>query len=270
MSRRLATLRAIAIVAATLKTLVLLGLLRIQSRGRVGRDGERADTLGRRWAQSVRRLTGMQVIVDGEVPVGPVAIVANHLSYMDVIALWCVVPGVFVARADVANWPIVGIASQLIGTIFIDRSRKRDLVRVIPALSLALARGRNVIFFPEATSSPGAEVLSFRSALFEAAARRDVPVVGVSLQYATREPAPTAAWSICWWGGMTFGGHVFALLAIPRFEVRIRFSSPISPSKDRKELCRLARESVVKTFNPTALESFEMHRSVGRTAMENR
>ncbi|MFO0688107.1 MAG: lysophospholipid acyltransferase family protein [Myxococcota bacterium] len=247
-----APLRATAIVAATVETLAALAFLRLWRRERADRGGAEADRLGRRWARTLRRRMDLRIVVEGEPPEGPVAIVANHLSYLDVVALWCVVPGVFVARADVAQWPLVGLASRLIGTIFLDRARKRDLLRVVPELSSALGAGRNVVFFPEATSSPGADVLPFRSSLFEAAARREVPVVGVSLQYETPEPGPEAALAVCWWGDMTFLRHVYALLALPHVVVRIRFAEPIPPSRDRKALCRAAREAVVKKFIPTA------------------
>jgi 1-acyl-sn-glycerol-3-phosphate acyltransferase len=109
-----------------------------------------------------------------------------------------------------------------------------------------------VIFFPEATSSPGETVLPFHSSLFEVAARSRVPVVAASLQYETHEPAPIAGWSVCWWGRMPFASHVFALLGLPRVVVRIRFSEPIEPLEDRKKLCRLARDRVVKQFIPSA------------------
>lgn len=246
-----ATLRAGVVVAATVGTLAALALLRLRRGERADRGGAAADRLGRRWAQTLRRALALRIVVEGEPPEGPVAFVANHLGYLDVVALWCVVPGVFVARADVARWPLVGVASRLIGTIFLDRGRKRDLLRVVPELSAALAAGRNVVFFPEGTSSAGADVLPFRSSLFEAPARRAVPVVAVSLQYETPEPGPEAAQAVCWWGDMTFLRHVGGLLALPHVVVRIRFSEPIPPSRDRKALARVAREAVVKKFIPT-------------------
>jgi len=272
--------------------------------------GRQARTQARvqKWARDTAQLIGMRIRIDGEIPEGPVAIVSNHLSYMDIVALWCLVPGVFVARADVADWPLIGIAGRLIDTIFIERSRKRDLLRVIPEMQAALASGRNIIFFPEGTSTRGDRILPFKSSLFEAAAREAVPVVACSLQFETAPPAPSADWSICWWGDMEFTPHVFALLQLPGFEARVRFSEPfkVAPPrstnswpgvtknvshdvevyeksaqlpmektgnegtrresarshpleiplatlkmKDRKELCRLAYEAVVKKFDPT-------------------
>jgi len=277
-----------------------------------------------RWARETARLIGMRVHFDGELPNGPVAIVANHLSYIDIVALWCLVPGVFVARADVANWPLIGRAGRLIDTIFIDRTRKRDLLRVLPEMQAALASGRNVIFFPEGTSSRGEYVLPFKSPLFEAAVRADVPVVGASLQFETADPAPSADWSVAWWADMTFAPHVFALLHLPGFDARIRFSEQIwappeleptrtpslvygekgeqpigkraakgtassaggshpqesaarpsnRSSRKRKQLCRLAYETVEKKFIPTtpvrSIEPADLPRAIARVPSPQR
>ncbi len=251
MSRPRALYRVVTLIGMTVFLCVGLVVVRLVWVGRAQRSGPLADRFVGLWARSTRRLIGMRVRVDGEIPGAPVALVTNHLSYVDIVALWCVVPGVFVARADVADWPLVGQAGRLVGTIFIDRTRKRDLLRVIPEMQASLAADRTVIFFPEGTSSRGQDVLPFKSPLFEAAARCGVPVVGASLQFETAPPARSADWSVCWWGDMTFAPHVFELLHAPGFEVRIRFSSPHHVGRDRKRLCRLAQESVEKTFLPT-------------------
>ncbi|MEZ4331534.1 MAG: lysophospholipid acyltransferase family protein [Myxococcota bacterium] len=252
MSCAFAAPRALSIVASTLSTIGALLLLRWRHADRPALLRRESDRLGQRWARSVGRRIGMRVVVEGEPPDGPCAIVANHLGYLDIVALWCVVPGVFVARADLAGWPLIGVASRLVGTIPIDRGRKRDLLRVLPELTAALAAGRNVLFFPEATSSRGATVLPFRSPLFEAAVRRAAPVVGVGIHYVSPGAGAPAAERLCWWGDMPFVRHVFDSLRVPRFEVHLRFSGPIEAGDDRKALCRLARDAVVKGFAPTA------------------
>ena len=308
MNRPLAIRRSIVLVARMIGLVVILVIDRARPSTTEASRQARTQARVQKWARDTAQLIGMRVRIDGEIPEGPVAIVSNHLSYIDIVALWCLVPGVFVARADVADWPLIGIAGRLIDTIFIERSRKRDLLRVIPEMQAALASGRNVIFFPEGTSTKGDQILPFKSSLFEAAAREAVPVVACSLQFETAPPAPSADWSICWWGDMEFTPHVFALLHLPGFEARVRFSEPLRVApprvtnswpgvtknashdvevygksaqlpmeksgnegtrrksqrahrletpvptrrmKDRKELCRLAYEAVVKKFDPT-------------------
>src|SRR6056297_537774 len=253
MSRSLALVRLVALVGMTLclsagLALARLGLTLAGYPQRAARIADRVVTL---WARGTQRLLGMRIRIDGEIPEEPVAIVANHLGYIDIVALWSVVPGVFVARADVADWPLIGQAGRLIGTIFVDRTRKRDLLRVIPKMQRPLSTGGNVIFFPEGTSSPGREILPFKSSLFEPAVRCGVPVVTASLQLETAPPAAPAARSVCWWGSMTFAPHVFELLQLRSFDARIHFSSPIRPEEDRKALSRAAAESIRKTFIAT-------------------
>jgi 1-acyl-sn-glycerol-3-phosphate acyltransferase len=229
----------------------------------------------RRWARRTMRSLCVRIRVEGEVPAGPVVLVANHLSYLDIPLLWTLVPGRFVARADVADWPGVGRAARLLGTLFLDRARKRALLDVLPRMTDALRDGDAVVFFPEATSTRGARVLPFKSALFEAAVRSGAPVVAASLEYETADRNRPADTAVCWWGDMTFLSHVGRLLTLPRIEARVRFSRPLLPpsegfaadrpmessagsrsssphhSRKRKELCRLAYEAVQKKFVPT-------------------
>ena len=251
MSRLVAMTRIFALVTMTLGISAVYALTRLW----VGQDsadsGRLADTFVGAWARSTRRICGIKVIVDGEIPTTPVAVVANHMSYVDIVAIWCAMPGVFVAREDVSRWPLIGQVGQLVGTIFLDRTRKRDLLRVIPEMEGVLASGRNVIFFPEGTSSRGQEVLPYKSPLFASAVRQEVPVVAVSLQFETDPSDPPADWSVCWWGDMTFAPHIFALLQLSQFRATLRFSKPIPPETDRKELCRMAQDSVQNIFHPT-------------------
>ncbi|HSG87798.1 MAG TPA: lysophospholipid acyltransferase family protein [Pseudomonadales bacterium] len=249
--------RAGALICMTLGLCLVLAPMRALRRG-AGKDAATDRVVGL-WARGARALIRMRLHVEGAVPEGPVAIVANHLSYIDIVALWCVVPGVFVARADVADWPLIGPVGRFIGTIFIERTRKRDLLRVIPLMEAPLAAGRSVIFFPEGTSSRGETVLPFRSSLFEAAARQGVPVAGASLKFRTHPPAVPADWSVCWWGDMDFTPHILELLALPAFEAHLRFAAPgvavapaaRPPSAVRKALCREAHGAVLAAFEPT-------------------
>lgn len=252
MSRLLAVYRVAALVAVTVFLCAALVCERARLGRRASEGGHFADRLGRRWALAARRIIGMRVHVDGEVPTGGVVLVTNHLGYIDIVALLCVFPAVFVARADVADWPLLGRAGRMVDTIFLDRARKRDLLRVISEMEARLSEGRNIVFFPEGTSSQGAGVLPFKSSLFEAAARQAVPVVGASLHFETAPPAPSADSSVCWWGDMTFAPHAFNLLSLRGFDAWIRFTGASHRGFDRKVLCRLAAESVEKAFVPSS------------------
>lgn len=200
------------------------------------------------WSRAVLRLLGVSVRVIGVKPRGPVALVANHLSYLDVPLLGSIVDATFVAKADVAGWPALGPLARAVGTVFIDRTRKRDLLRVLPDLRARLARGGTVVFFPEATSSPGREVLRFRSPLFEAPLRASRPVVVAALHYETRPGDPPAATSVCWWGDMDFLPHLWALMGLRGVTATIELSPETLWEDDRKRLALRAHDATCKRF----------------------
>jgi len=141
----------------------------------------------------------------------------------------------------------------MLGTLFIDRSRKRDLVRVIDAMEREMARGERVILFAEGTSTRGDCVLPFKSSLFEAAVRAGRPVECASLSYATPAGSEPADRVVCWWGDMTFPDHVYGLLQLPYFEATVRFAPVTLEGGDRKHLARRAREVIAGQWTASAV-----------------
>jgi 1-acyl-sn-glycerol-3-phosphate acyltransferase len=238
---RIAGLAAISLAAGA-AGLALRGAARVAPAA--ARAGERALTRG--WAKAAARIVGMRVRVHGAPPAPPAVLVANHLGYVDVIALWSAACGVFVAKAEVGSWPLVGVLGRVLHTLFLDRGRKRDLVRVVAGMERLLASGRSVVFFAEGTSTCGDRVLPFKSSLFEAAARARVPVACASLSYRTRPGAPPAERAVCWWGDMTFPDHVYALLRLRGFDAELRFAAAPLAGSDRKDLARRAHAVVAQ------------------------
>jgi 1-acyl-sn-glycerol-3-phosphate acyltransferase len=204
--------------------------------------------LFRRWSRAVLRLLGVTVHVVGALPRAPIALVTNHLSYLDVPLLCALIDATFVAKADVAGWPALGPLARAVGTVFIDRSRKRDLLRVLPDLHARLAAGGSVVFFPEATSSRGSEVLRFRSPLFEAPLRAGRPVMVAALHYQTRAGDPPASTGVCWWGDMDFASHLWALMRLRGITATVELGSETLWEDDRKRLARRAHEATSKSF----------------------
>lgn len=246
-SGRVAALIATSLVAGALCA-AALGMERIAPK-----LGSRARRIvARGWARSLARILGMRVRVEGVAPAAPCLLVSNHLSYVDVIALWCATSGNFVAKSEVASWPLVGLLGRIAQTLFIDRGRKRDVACVLDAMERTFARGESVILFAEGTSTGGDRVLPFKSSLFEAPLRGGRPVACASLAYATRRGAPPAERAVCWWGDMTFGDHVYALLKLRGFDATLRLAAEPVAGSDRKELARHAHAAVVAQWTPSA------------------
>jgi 1-acyl-sn-glycerol-3-phosphate acyltransferase len=208
----------------------------------------------RGWARGAARLLGLRIRIDGEVPRAPFLLVSNHLSYLDIVTYAAVMPSRFVAKQEVRRWPLVGLLARAMGTIFIDRTVKRDAVRVQGDLARAVADGDGVVIFAEATSSAGHQVLPFRPALLEWAAQTGSPVHHASVGYGTSVGSTPAHLSVCWWGDMTFGRHLVALARLPWIEATVRFGDMPIAERDRKRLADRLHQAVSARFIPVALE----------------
>ncbi|MGH9464817.1 MAG: lysophospholipid acyltransferase family protein [Thermoanaerobaculia bacterium] len=203
-----------------------------------------------RWGAGCWPILGLTATIEGEPPRPPYLLVANHVSWVDVLLLAGAVPGVFVAKADLAGWPFVGAACRSAGTIFVVRESRRDIVRVNEEVERAVAAGAGVILFAEGTSSSGARVEPFRTALLEYPARAGLPVHWAALSYATPTGQPPARLAVCWWGGMRFLPHVFGLLRLPEFSAGLRLGREPVRESDRKLLASRLHEAVSARFQP--------------------
>jgi 1-acyl-sn-glycerol-3-phosphate acyltransferase len=202
------------------------------------------------WARVITRALGMKVTIEGGPPPSPFLLVANHLSYVDIVLLVSTVPCTFVARADLREWPLFGPMVPAGGTLFLNRDLKRDIPRVIEQLKVPYEAGVGVVIFPEGTSSGGETVPPFRSSLLEPAAKGLFPVYHASIRYETPEGQPSARESVCWWGNMEFLPHLIGLFSLPRFTAHLVFGSEPVINGDRKQLATELHEAVESRFRP--------------------
>ena len=199
------------------------------------------------------RLLGFQVRVHGSMAVTPpVLFVANHSSYLDIPVLGALIPGAFIAKAEVERWPLFGVLARLQRTVFVERrsARTGDHRNEMRA---RLANGQNLILFPEGTSSDGMCVLPFKSGLFGAIEDKATPVPilvqPVSITCTEIDGLPiTRAWRpyYAWFGDMTLVGHLWNVFKLGRFTVDVVFHAPLSPAAfaDRKALAAHCRQQV--------------------------
>lgn len=118
-------------------------------------------------------------------------VVSNHVSWVDVFAIGAVLPGTFVARADLLGWPGVGLAARLANIIPIERASLRELPNVVDAVGRRLREGHTVVAFPEGTTYCGLDHGSFRPAMFQAAIEAARPVQPLRLSYLHRDGTPS-------------------------------------------------------------------------------
>ncbi|HSI12442.1 MAG TPA: lysophospholipid acyltransferase family protein [Chthoniobacter sp.] len=169
-------------------------------------------------------------------------LVANHLSYTDIILLAAQRPCVFVSKLEVKSWPIFGQCAKLGGTIFVDRSHRGDVAAVVDQMRAALDEGVLVVFFPEGTSSGGTSVLPFRSSLLEPALRLGCPVTALAITYGLDEGS--VANEICYWRDMTLLPHLLNVWSKSLIYSYLRCGIARARQGDRKSLARELRDEV--------------------------
>lgn len=204
----------------------------------------------RSWARSLTKILNVNISVRGTRGEPPYFLASNHLSYLDILVFFSSVDGFFVAKSEVASWPILGFLARSTGTIFIDRSKKSDLRRVTPLIEKVLASGSSIFVFPEGTSTRGTEVLPFKPSMFEAAIRSKMPVYAASISYSTPKTGPPAHLAVCWWGDMTFMDHCYRLIGLKSVEATLTFASSPIFAEDRKLLAQRAHQEVESIFIP--------------------
>ena len=202
------------------------------------------------WTKSFKAISGMKIEVIGTPPKSPFFLVSNHLSYTDIAAIRCVVPGVFVAKAEVGKWLLAGRIVRDMGTIFIDRANRRDIPRAGELIIERLDHGEGVIVFPEGTSTKGESVLPFNSSFLEFAARAQMPVSYASISYRAPEGEIRASTAVCWWEDIGFFAHLWRLFHIREYTAILNFGEEPVIDPDRKQLASELRQRVEDLFTP--------------------
>jgi 1-acyl-sn-glycerol-3-phosphate acyltransferase len=249
--RRLrASWRAVAFVTVGLAFYPTLVLGRLALRRDSARRERFRARVFRRWCAAVVRLLGVRLTLEGKPPAAPCFLVCNHLGYLDIVVLASRLPAVFVAKAEVASWPVLGAICRAVETIFVDRASRRDVARVLERTRRAIDRGAGVVLFPEGTSSGGETVLPFLPALLETPAALALPVHYASLSYATLPPDPPAHEAVCWWRKMTFPGHLWRLFGLVEIHARLVFGPSPIVDGDRKRLAAALHRGVLAGLQP--------------------
>lgn len=240
-----AGLRCLAIVVWTLLAMPVQAILLVlPGRGKVG--------FARLYWAVVCRLLGLRVRVIG-VPVRgqPVVFVSNHSSWLDIPVLGGRLKACFVSKGAVARWPVVGIIARLGRTVFVSRQRQAT-GRERDDMKARMARGDNLLLFPEGTSSDGVRVLPFRSAFFALAESEAPPLIQpVSVVYDRIGGLPMlhANRSVfAWYGDMALAPHFWRLAQLSGCRASLLLHPPIDPRTlaGRKVLAQAAWQSVAE------------------------
>lgn len=215
--------------------------LTLRHRGRIPQSARS------RWLQACARRT-LRIFSVSYTSRGPCPqsglLVCNHLSYLDILVLVSLTPAVFVSKSEVKNWPVFGWFARLAGTLFVDRTRRRDVTRMNTEIEHALAGGNVVVLFPEGTSWNGQEVLPFKSSLLEPIVGATYPLSVGRIAYALDDGSVTD--DVCYWGDMTFFPHLVNLMTKRQVRAQVVFCPVPHPAVERKELARQLHAEVTR------------------------
>ncbi|MDQ8758306.1 lysophospholipid acyltransferase family protein [Sphingosinicella sp. LHD-64] len=197
------------------------------------------------------RCAGLDVRIEGVPLRGRVLFAANHLSWLDIVALGSAVPASFVAKDEVEGWPVIGWLAGLNQTIHVAREARRAARGQADQLRAALTRGRAVALFPEGTTDGGTGILPFRASLF---ASLYPPIEGVRVQPVAIDYGPLAD-EIAWIGEESTGENAKRIFSRKgRIPVTLHFLAPVDPAAaaDRKALAARAEAGVVEALGASA------------------
>jgi 1-acyl-sn-glycerol-3-phosphate acyltransferase len=203
------------------------------------------------WSAGLLRAVGLTLQVSGAQPrPGATLIVANHISWLDIAAIHAAAPHArFVSKADVLQWPLLGWLIRNAGTLFIERERKRDAVRVVHAMAQALQAGDTVAVFPEGTTGPGDAPLPFHANLLQAAVATGTPVQPVVLRFADAS-APFSA-AVHFLGETTLLQSLWRVASARGLCAHVRLLPPVgSEHADRRRLAEHVRELIAQELRP--------------------
>ena len=202
------------------------------------------------WGRAFCWVCGCKVRIEGTPPRGEFFLVSNHVGYLDIIVLGTAVEAAFIGKADLRDWPVLGWAFATADTIFIDRGRKRDLIRVLEVVDKKIAEGYGILLFPEGTSGKGNALLRFKPSILQFPAARGDAVHFVTLTYHTPEDQLPPSRSVCWWGDESFFPHVLRMTSLPRFEAVLHFGDHTVQETDRKLLAEKLQAAMAAQFEP--------------------
>ncbi|MDZ4103635.1 MAG: lysophospholipid acyltransferase family protein [Hydrogenophaga sp.] len=191
--------------------------------------------LVREWSRQMLAILGVELLVQGTPPAhGPLLMVSNHMSWLDILVLNAAHPSRFVSKADVKSWPLLGSLITGAGTLYIERESRRDAMRVVHHMAERLRAGDVLTVFPEGTTGDGRALLPFHANLLQAAIAANAPVLPLALSFVDsvrggRHDAPLFI------GDTTLVASIWTTLCADGVQAQVRYGEAQPPrGRDRR------------------------------------
>jgi len=202
------------------------------------------------WYQRLLVILNVQLNIQGTPPNKTVLVVSNHISWVDIVIFGSLLRPAFVSKAEVAKWPVVGPIARATGTVFLPRGAFKTS-ETSDTLAASLKHGRNVVLFPEATTSDAAIPHRFHARMFAAALDHSYPVQPIALRYLPENKTDVGnhPWAP-WIDDAGLGGHLKKLLRLKELRVAVIFCPVISPDgHDRRGLAQASHSAITTALN---------------------
>ena len=188
------------------------------------------------WSLELLAHAGISLRILGQPPVtGPVMLVANHISWLDIPVMHAARHCRFVSKSDVQGWPLIGTLATAGGTLYIERSSRRDAMRMVRTMQEALERHEVLAVFPEGTTGDGRTMLPFHANLLQAAVLANAPVQPVGLRFVDKASGATS-FAPSYIGDETLLGSIWRTLSAPAIEAVVTYGEPETcQGRDRRE-----------------------------------
>ncbi len=198
------------------------------------------------WAAEMLQALGIELRRQGPpLASGPVLLVANHVSWLDILVLHAAGYCRFISKADVRRWPLIGYMAHEAGTLFIERESRRDAHRMVYFMAERLQAGDVLAVFPEGTTSDGVVLKPFHANLIQAAILADVPVQPVALRFVDSRSGQTSH-APRFVDDDTLVGSVLRTLAAPGVQAHVLIGPPEHHAgRDRRRWAQDLREQVL-------------------------
>ena len=200
-----------------------------------------------RWSRKLLAILAVELEHSSAVPALPerALIVANHISWLDIFVLNAMQPARFIAKSDIRQWPAIGRLCHSTGTLFVDRTRRRDAARINEQVMAALAAGDLVAFFPEGTTTEGRELLPFHGSLLQPVIEAGGHVLPAAIRYL--HPDGSHSTAPAYVGETSLVESFGALLRARRTRVHLHLHAPLpTAGRHRREIAAEAH-AVIRT-----------------------
>jgi 1-acyl-sn-glycerol-3-phosphate acyltransferase len=207
------------------------------------KTGQRHHSI-RKWCQQLLGIFQMRLSVIGaeQLEDAHYLMAANHISWIDIHVINAFKPHYFVAKSEVASWPIFGWMAKQLGTLFIERGKASSIRKMVPELAAQLGK-KAICIFPEGTSTDGWQVAPFKPNLFEAAIVASAPVYVLAIQYFELQTGKKTT-APAFIGDMGLVDSMWNLICSPPICAQISISEKLPALKDRKALAELSQSLI--------------------------